>query len=185
MGNIRQWIDEAYKTACDKGWHETRRNPYEIHALIHSEVAETTECARSRDLPFSNKGPWIKGMKPEGEDVELVDAVIRICDYVGELEANNATKKIDWALDDFVNNPLTDGYVEDCKNNPLFFHQIVHNQIARSATDAYHYHVSSLIGVIRAIAKYFAIKGWDLSFVVEAKMEFNKSREYRHGNKKF
>lgn len=80
----------VHDTASEKGWHQLKRSPLEIHALIHSEVSEATEAARNPvQLPLywiethktADDGTDIVDKKPEGEQVELADAVIRIMDY--------------------------------------------------------------------------------------------------------
>lgn len=71
--------EQAYATAYDKGWHEETRERLEIHALIHSEISEATECVRAGDRPL-----YYCDSKPCGEAVELADAVIRIADYFHE-----------------------------------------------------------------------------------------------------
>lgn len=76
---IQHLVDDAHGTAIEKGWHETKRTPLEIHALIHSEIAEATEAARSGLLPMVVD----QNGKPQGEAIELADAVIRIADYFG------------------------------------------------------------------------------------------------------
>jgi hypothetical protein len=77
--DIERLAREIYDTAKAKGWWDLDRRPLEIHALIHSEISEATEAFRAGKDPFYIEG-GIKG-KPEGEAVELVDAVIRILDY--------------------------------------------------------------------------------------------------------
>lgn len=84
---LNELRDEAYATAKEKGWHDKPRSPLEVHMLIVSEVAEATEEVRKPDesrfkMGYCLNNPY--GGKPEGEAVELVDAVIRIANYFGE-----------------------------------------------------------------------------------------------------
>jgi len=74
--NFREAAQEIHDVAKLKGWWNTTRHPLEIHALIHSEIGEATEAWRDGE----NRMIIIDG-KPEGEPVELVDAIIRILDY--------------------------------------------------------------------------------------------------------
>lgn len=98
---INDLVKEAYETAKEKGWHDKEVSPLEFHALIHSEISEATEEARKNDVksntntyqidrrdgidwivtPYSLE--WDNNKKPEGEAVELADAIIRIADYFG------------------------------------------------------------------------------------------------------
>jgi NTP pyrophosphatase (non-canonical NTP hydrolase) len=66
---IDQLVKEAHLTAIDKGWWIYPRTALEIHALIHSEVAEATEAARSGKVNLQLE--------------ELADVIIRIADYCG------------------------------------------------------------------------------------------------------
>lgn len=67
---IDQLIREAHGTAIDKGWWIYPRTDLEIHALIHSEVAEATEAFRDKD--------------EYGQLEELADVIIRIADFCGQ-----------------------------------------------------------------------------------------------------
>ena len=72
------FVDAVHRNAEVKGWHDSPRSALEIHALIHSEISEATEECRNGQKDF-----YVADGKPEGEAVELVDAVIRIADYFG------------------------------------------------------------------------------------------------------
>jgi NTP pyrophosphatase (non-canonical NTP hydrolase) len=69
---------EIYGMAKQKGWHDDPRSDLEVHMLIVSEVAEATEAVRNGALHF-----YMDGAKPEGQAVELADAIIRILDFAG------------------------------------------------------------------------------------------------------
>lgn len=66
---LRMMVEEAHKTAIDKGWWEKDRNNYELLALVHAEVSEAVEAYRKGD---------------EAHVVEeLADVLIRIFDLCG------------------------------------------------------------------------------------------------------
>lgn len=104
--------DEIHNLAIEKGWWSAKegdcfnRTPLEIHALIHTEVAEATEEVRN-GKPDEYRG---EDGKPEGEAVELIDVVVRVLDY-------------------------------------------------------------------------FGTKGWDADRIMREKIDFNKTRDFRHGGK--
>ncbi|SRR5258708_5226720 len=66
---IDELVREAHLTAIDKGWWISPRSDLELHALIHTEIAEASEAFRTGN--------------PTLQVEELADAVIRIADMCG------------------------------------------------------------------------------------------------------
>lgn len=86
MKTIKQWQTEVHELAKQKGWYDTKRSPLEYHMLMVGEIAEASEEIRKN----SDTMYW-DGEKPEGEFIELADAVIRIMDY---FEYNNVSLEL-------------------------------------------------------------------------------------------
>lgn len=76
---MKDLVKRIHELAKSKGWWEEPRSPLEIHMLVVSEIAEATEEARKGTDPIYFRDEY----KPEGEQIELADAVIRIMDYFG------------------------------------------------------------------------------------------------------
>ena len=77
---IKDIQDELWETYCANGWNELKLTPLENHALITTEIAEATEAVRLGIAAIT-----IIDGKPEGEAIELADAMIRILNYFTEM----------------------------------------------------------------------------------------------------
>lgn len=94
---IKAMVKESHARAVEHGWWSTPedQNISTKIALIHSEVSEAFEEYRHGRMEtyFDGSFPtdreawyeWAKTHKPEGFDVELADAMIRIFDLAGAL----------------------------------------------------------------------------------------------------
>lgn len=103
----------AHDCAVRHGWYESERSPLEIHALIHSEIAEATECVRNGEPARWHRGVSLIGdastdnPKPEGEAVELSDALIRILDHASAMR---------WDMDAIVKEKMAYNETRPCRH---------------------------------------------------------------------
>ena len=186
--NLNDYIEEIHQTAKDKGWWDKPRSALEVHALIHSEISEATEAVRDRIPSFYIENicvgiackdcNWYKNKncmsqnkvnKPEGEAVELVDAVIRILDWYGHENIEYSEK---WK--ESGDNTLVMEYIVMSHGLKGIEHEGMLHQVLD-------YSIYGWDNLIYAILYMFRQREWDFEEVLKAKMAYNKTRPYRHG----
>lgn len=84
---INEFAKIVHENAVDHGWWEEERKLPEIVALCTSELSEALEEYRN-----SNGIYYVKGGKPEGIAIEMLDCVIRVFDYLATLDINIGEK---------------------------------------------------------------------------------------------
>lgn len=168
MKNIIDWNslrDEAYKMACDHGFHDKERTADEAIELIHCELAEATESLRNGEAYH-----WIaKNGKPEGFYVELVDAIIRILDFMGEQQIQDATPEHD---------PIT------TVPTPMDLMKQTRWHLCNCAV--WHGHSSGLFirhlrNAMFHLVYFLELAHEDVEALIREKMAYNATRSYKHG----
>ena len=197
---------EAHAIAKDHGWWDEPRTFGDLIALAHSELSEALEAYREWglksvisatapndrtyryfDINLSQaKVPDDWTTKPDGVASELADVVIRVAGMAEWF-------KIDLAQAREEDEDLGDekqAYLQERLSGNLdsFGEWIaaIHEDMAdagyhqRNRGDNLGSHLVSVIWMVQEMAAHYGI---DLDAAIEAKMEYNKSRLYRHGGK--
>jgi hypothetical protein len=180
--DLKTLIKEAYQTACEKGWHDTKRDFEDVICLIHTELSETYEEYRNHhelseiyysgtigDKPFVFPKS-IPGVfeKPEGIPVELADVCIRIFDTFGAFNAD-----VDELTPRYIGRTINSlaGLINNC-------HMALNKALVAR------YPAGWLLGVVFEIEEFCNCKGIELGKAIELKMNYNRGRSWRHNGKR-
>lgn len=191
LANLQYMFKEIRANNVVLGWQPHDLELGEVMALLHTEVAEMTDAYRrwgfedgTRYTVFGDDSSIIGAVnpKPEGVGSEMADVLIRLIDNVDMLPVgfeylvsghgrfgfsdrfgtvcntlHTLIAKLSMALDSYESCPLPDEL-------PL---------IGRCFRDVYQYLIQA--------AEHFGI---DIRFEYARKLEFNRTRAYRHGGKR-
>ena len=165
--DLRTLQKEAHAIARDHGWWDEERSFGDLIALVHSELSEALEAYR---LNPNSVGPiyWHNvGTKrpPFGVAIELADVVIRVAGMAEWYE---------WKLPQRL--LLAFDPNESFGEHIVSAHEMLSGVRGSETTDV----LSDFVEYIRAMAAHYSI---DLDAAIEAKMEYNRTRSYRHGGK--
>ncbi len=185
--NLAELQREAHAIAKEHGWWDKPRSFGDLIALVHSELSEALEAYREHglesfglypyiDTPFNEPSP-----KPEGVASELADVVIRVAD-MAEYEG--------YSLDP-IDDPISDwDALELCLRELESFgdwiarlHWITAEATSYKGVASEHLVINALASLIVGVQDMAAHYGIDLDAAIEAKMEYNRGRSYRHGGK--
>lgn len=168
---INELIKEVHENAVAHGWWEDERPEYEIFALIHSELSEALEEARA-----GRPNVWHgEDGKPEGICVELIDAAIRMMDFLGKIGYTVKENKVE---------EYKSFYDKNFKEKSVAFHVCVLHSEVCNVQGAYRldfcfdeeisYFFAHLFFTVNSL-------GEDPEALLIEKHEFNKTRPYKHG----
>lgn len=166
---------EIHQNAVEHGWWDEPRTFGEIVALCHSELSEALEEFRAgRDMVwYANKD---EKTKPEGIAVEMADCVIRILDLEGKEEI-----KVDFIIKTLEENRYKESDIDDNFGDFISVcHTILSNAYVQKDDLGKNLYLCMEIYYIMDWAKH---EGLDMEAIIREKMEYNKTRPYRHGGK--
>jgi NTP pyrophosphatase (non-canonical NTP hydrolase) len=172
--DYKQLISECHQTAVEHGWWDEPRAEDELICLFHSEVSEAFEEYRAHkplDLVYyKDDNP-----KPEGIPVELADLLVRIFDLLGDIYKDNPG-----LLYSFVERPLIKKTI--LAPIPPTFSALckeLHKKISNLAV----FNAYFLMMIVKVVDGYCMVNGIKLEEALRLKMDYNKTRPYRHGKK--
>ena len=184
--NLADLQREAHAIAKEHGWWDEERTFGDLIALVHSELSEALEAYREGEhvQPMKEESPQyglddpVHGKyKPVGVPSELADVVIRVADMAEwyGVNLNDAVETFGKDVD------LMEGSFGDWVT-------IAHLLLCKVAQLGYveldqPLDLFAAGGFVKHVQYMAAHYGIDLDAAIEAKMEHNRTRSYRHGGK--
>lgn len=181
--DLNKLRDQAYKSACEHGFHDEVYSISHYLCLIISELMEAVEADRKRDhadmdayekyegrITFEEN--FVRHIKNTVED-ELADACIRILDLFGaviwysSIDLNKAIKEYDSEPKDFFN-----------------LYALFTEKIYSLVLDICAYRF--IVDLVRILKRIFILAGSlgiDIERHIELKMQYNQTRPRLHGKK--
>ena len=184
---------EIHQTAVEHGWWEPEPDAETLLALIHSEWSEALEEYRagrpdayalacdSDVMSYETELELFGSHKPEGVCIELIDGCIRILDWIAakEIEADGSAEPN--MLIDFC--CIIDIDRERFRELPLpHALTLLHSYTAMARTGFARF--LNLRVALKVALSWVAAQGYDPLELMRIKMDYNKSRPYRHGGKR-
>lgn len=173
LDEIRKLQKEIYQNACDKGWHTKGKEKSDVEnvALFHSEISEAFQCFEEGwkidDIRFPTDDN-----KPEGFFIELIDLSIRILDFL-------ASKNIDIDIYEHGKTMYDEVMVEYFLCNLNLQISLALEDIREGEPE----YMLKFIDAFNMVMEYISAHDGDFLELMKMKMEYNKTRSYRHGGK--
>lgn len=172
--NLNDLRDRAYKTACDKGFHDVKLSNEHFLMLVITELSEAVEADRKGEKAdvegmqeTIDAGGFCAGffedyIKDTVED-ELADAAIRLLDLAGLIS-------VDVELDDI--------YIEELSLiDDETFTEAIYNIIRYAQNGSRNTIIQTLEGIFGLAMKLDINLKWH----IEQKMKYNETRPRKHG----
>ncbi len=172
---------EAHAIAKDHGWWDTERTFGDLIAPVHSELSEALEAYRTNGLEswrsvVSNSAYTDGGRKLEGVPSELADVVIRVAD-MAEHYGWDLSGWEDADVSQTIVDPTFGDWICLIHASLIWAFAGICTTLQRSEW------IEPLKAALRLVNDMAAHYGIDLDAAIEVKMQYNRSRSYRHGGK--
>lgn len=188
--DLNRLKDEAYNNAVEHGWHDEDLSDEHFLCLVISELMEAVQAERKGKhadrIQFDNymslrersdeefKYAFTHGIKDSVED-ELADACIRLLDLAG-------LRNVDLGEVDVDELKCSEGFFDWTFTESIY-------SIVSDITDKDYIEAHSLESYMRVslreIMSFCVKKGIDISWHIEQKMKYNRTRPRMHENNKF
>lgn len=155
--DLKAFAQEVNQLAHEKGWYDPEPTLAEVEACIHSEWSEALQAYRDHDP--------IKFVA-----IELIDGVLRLLDAAVE----NGNKYINLMCERITGSQESYDFKEWSAKSLPYIVWKAHEMISRGKRSSC---ASAVLCWIRA-------QGFDPFQLMREKHEYNKTRPYRHGNKR-
>ena len=189
--NLADLQKEAHAIAKDHGWWDEERTFGDLIALVHSELSEALEAYRMYGLEkfYSVDDDFIvpddyEGLgrkKLEGVASELADVVIRVADMAEWYECPLESIEVTGVPPELPMDRPVQSFGD--------WIAALHFEVSTLAETwwasggdiwAWKPYAELVVEVVNNMASHYGI---DLDAAIEAKMEYNRTRGYRHGGK--
>ena len=180
--NLADLQREAHAIAKEHGWWDEERTFGDCIALVHSELRAALEACRKTGWPRLRVNEWrcdVHG-EPMGVASNLADVVIRMADMAESygVDLASAFESLSEGASERDMSMRTFGdWIATC--HASFSLAFAVWEYGFDGASWQEYLSEGCHGVQRMAAHY----GIDLDAAIEAKMEYNRTRSYRHGGK--
>ena len=202
--DMNQFMADVHKNAVEHGWWDKVRSDGTLRSLLHCELSEAMEAHRSKEPLWWHKCPnhagacesqavheddslhceacQIADRKPEGAAVELMDFVIRVLDWLGQMgdERNRyfpeQEKLMNWAVEDYEREEKINAVKMELPD----LIDTLHDEITFCKKMRNLKYLMRACGLAMA---WVLEKGLDPTDIMLKKHEYNKTRSYKHGGK--
>jgi len=202
---IKEIAKKNYEINDGNGWHERYRSDFELRMLASGELHEAVECIRNgepviwigenKDVDYASQEGYEalkryaqQGYKPEGIAVELGDCVLRLLDWmVSHSDQARVEKIIDAKGQDKLdaigrftiaasNGAIEKStLIEDIASIDMV---LTVNVLLSDFKYKKLYYLFEVVNMIRRLSKDY---DYPLEKAIDLKLEYNKTRGYKHG----